>query len=66
MHPVIAPSCNVINAVPSGTTILLPFVIIFSDPFVFAPLPLSVSFFSAPNIAAVAGTPALGTKKSFH
>ena len=30
IHPVIAPSCIVINPYPSGTTILLPFVIIFA------------------------------------
>ena len=65
-HPVIAPSWNVSNAVPSGTTILLPFVIMFSEPFVFDPLPLSVPLLSAPKIAAVAGTSLLGTIKSFH
>lgn len=39
---------------------------IFSLPFVFEPLPLSVPLLSAPKTAAVAGTSLLGTIKSFH
>ena len=58
--PVIAPSWIVINAVPSGTIILLPLVIIFSLPLVFSPRPAFCPCATAGNKPAVGVTFAVG------
>ena len=66
IHPVIPPSLIVIRAIPSGTTILLPFVIIPFEPLLFSPLPALLLCCTAGKTAAVAGTPCIGTMYSFH
>lgn len=51
---VIAPSCIVTNAVPSGTTTLDPLLITFSFPFTLAPLLLLIPLAIPGKTAAVA------------